>query len=462
MDMAPQGTDDPIDFSEILARLRRRSFQIILLGVLGLAVAVLGYLASNPLFPVTTSARVTFSFTEFERGQNPDGSKFQPDDLRAPEVIQDALSNLQMDVSEKSRARIRSALTIEGVIPAPVVAERDRLRATGQAVPPYFPDEYIISLTLPRDFPVATRQRELLINELVNVFRERFDRTYAEIPLSFGNAFETLKNADYFEYDLVLDEELQNIYDYLGQRIETAKMYRSPRSNFSFGDLLTQAQLFNQIHLSETLGLVSQYGLSKDSKTALLKIDYHLRMLQDEEDGASEEAKVVQDLLQKAEQRSQGYVMAIKSQASRPQEQTPVLDQSVIDSLLANDAYNFLIRKAMDAGLKVKRIETEKSKWIERRKDLQDGLANSKAAQNAEVMAQVEGSLGSLQKAYLDLVTNIRMTNEDFARQQYADAVRLSMQPYTSGKFRELGLFAFVGAFAGLLVGMALSLLRRG
>lgn len=461
MDTASRGTDDPIDFTEILQRVRRSWFQILLLTVLGLAVAVIGYLACSPLFPVTTSARVTFSFTEFERGQNPDGSKFQADDLRAPEVIQDALTNLQMDVSEKSRARIRSALTIEGVVPAPIVAEHDRLRALGQAVPPYVPDEYLVSLTLPRDFPVAIRQRELLLNEVVNVFRERFDQTYAEIPLSFGNAFETLKNADYFEYDLVLDEELQNIFDYLGQRIETAKMYRSPRSNFSFGDLLTQAQLFNQIHLSETLGLVSQYGLSRNSKTALLKIDYHLRMLDDEEDGASEESKVIQDLLVKAEERSQGYVMAIKTQGSHPQEQTPVLDQSVIDSLLANDSYNYLIRKALDAGLKVKRIETEKTKWIERRKDLQTGEANGNVTQNAEILAQVEGSLGALEKAYRDLVTNIRITNEDFARQQYADAIRLSMQPVTSGKYRELEVFAVVGALAGFLAGIALSLLRR-
>jgi hypothetical protein len=301
----------------------------------------------------------------------------------------------------------------------------------------------------------------LLLNEVVNVFRERFDRTYATVPLSFGNAFETLKNADYFEYDLVLDEELQNIYDFLGQKIESAKMYRSPRSNFSFGDLLTQAQLFNQIHLSETLGLVSQYGLSRDRKTALLKIDYHLRMLQDEDDGASEEAKVIQDLLQKADQRSQGYVMAIKSQATHARDETPVLDQSVIDSLLANDAYNYLIRKAMDAGLKVKRIETERSKWLERRKALQDGMDTSKSAPDSDVLAQVEKSLGSLQDAYRSLVTNIRITNEDFARQQYADAVRLTMQPITANPYRELGKFAIVGGIAGLLAGVALSLLRR-
>ena len=447
-----------VDLGELFARLARGLVQTLGLAVLGLAIAAAIYLMASPFTSDTTSMRVMFAFSGSGKGEYPDHSKFQPDDLRSPDVVVEALNRQKLDATEDFQGKIRAALTIEGIILPNVIRERDRLRVAGQNPSPYLPDEYLVTLTLPRKFPLSDRQRELLLNEIVSAYQEKFQHTYAEMPLAFGNAFESLRNADYFEYELILNEEIQNLTAYLNQQLEQARTFRSPTTNLSFSDLLKQTGLFSQIRLNETLGFIRQNGLSRNRAIAMVKMDYYLRTLEDQEQKAIEEEKVVDDLLAKSQERSQNYVLGIKSQAAQQRPESPVLDQGLIDSLLANDASNFLVRRALDAGLKVKRVQADKAQLLERRKSMEMFLKTDCADKSA-IIAQVQKSLADLEVSYKELIANIRRTHADFARQQFSDAIRISMQPVTGSKYKPLAVAGAIGGFIGLALGMGLSLM---
>jgi ElaB/YqjD/DUF883 family membrane-anchored ribosome-binding protein len=469
----PVDTDyDPyegIDLREVFARLGRGLAQTLGLAALGLAIAAVIYLAASPFTSATTSMRVAFAFNGYGKGEYPDHSKFQPDDVRAPDVVVEALKRQGLDTTGDFQGKVRAALTIEGLIPPNVIKERDRLRAAGQTPAAYIPDEYLVTLTLPREFPLTGRQRELLLNEIVSVYQEKFQHTYAEAPLAFGNAFETLRAADYPEYELILTEEIQNITDFLRQQMNVdrdetstsnanpARTFRSRTTNLSFSDLLEQTRLFAQIRLNEALGLIYQNGLSRNRATAMVKMDYYLRTLEDQEQKAIEEEKVVDDLLAKSQERSQNYVLGIKSQAAQQRPESPILDQGLIDSLLANDAYNFLVHRALDAGLAVKRIQADKAQLLERRKNMETFLKSTGEDQSA-IIAQVQKALSDLETSYKELISNIRRTHADFAKQQFADAIRISMQPITGSKYKPLAVAGAIGGFIGLALGMGLSL----
>ena len=402
--------------------------------------------------------RVTFAFDGYGKGEYPDHSKFQPDDIRAPDVIVDALKQQGLEATDDFQSKVRAALTIEGIIAPNVIKERDRLRAAGQTPAPYIPDEYLVTLTLPRNFPLSDRQRELLLNKIVSAYQEKFQRTYSAIPLAFGNAFESLRDADYYEYELILNSEVQNIIAYLNQQLDQAKTFRSSTTNLSFNDLLKQTDFFAQIRLYETLGLIRENGLSRNRTVALMKMDYYLRALEDQEQKAIEEDKVVDDLLAKAQERSQNYVLGIKSQATQQRPEAPILDQGLIDSLLANDASNFLVRQALSAGLEVKRIQAEKAQLLERRKDMEVFLKSGHDNQ-AAIITQVQHSLTDLEASYKELISNIRKTHADFARQQFADVIAISMQPVTASKYLPVAVAGAIGGFIGLALGMGLSLI---
>ncbi len=463
--------DDAVDVRELLGRLTRGTAQIIALALIGLVIAALFSLALNRVQPVVTSTRVMFAFPGFERGEYPDKSKFQADDLRAPAVIAEALRRQQLDSSSEFQSKIRGAIGVEGIVPPNIVKERDRQRAAGQTPAPYIPDEYSITLSLGRGAPLSAEQREGLLKEIVSVYRENFNRTYGHTPLAFGTAFETLRTADFPEYEIILNSEIDNIKAYLPdqigldpsqadavQRAKGAASFRSQTTNFSFRDLLEQTNLFAQIQLNETLGLIHENGLSRNRATAMMKMNYYLRLLQDREEQAVEDEKVVRDLLAQTQSRAQNVVLGVKSQAAQPRTDSTVIDQGLVDSLLANDAYNFLVRRALDAGLQVKRIQGEKNRMLHLRDNMQSFLQSASTDQSA-ITAQVEKSLNNLEANYVKLVDNIRRTHADFIRQEYGNAIRLSDEVKTEGVLKPMAVAGLIGGFLGFALGAGLSLL---
>lgn len=448
--------EEIIDLRDIFMRLGRGLRQIVGLALLGLVAAAVTDLVVSRSEPVATSARVVFSFPGIGKGQYPDGSKFRPDDLLAPDIVANALQNQGLDISGNSIAGMRSALTVEGIIPVDVVKARDRLQALGQAASPYVPDEYALTLTLPRSFPLNNRQRGILINSIIGAFRDKFEATYVEVPGTFGTALDALKGADFSEFEQILVPDVQNLIDYLKAQIDQAKDFRSRTTNLSFSDLLDRAQILSEIRVNEILGLIRQNGLSSDRNLALTRIEYGLQTLDDQERSAIEEEKVIGALLSEARDRVQSYVLGVKSQAARPE--GPFLDQGLIDSLLANDSYNFLVRRDLDAGLAVKHIQAEESRLLERRKYL-EALSPGTHVNSATVLAQVQKSLIDMEKAYGSLIADVRDTQRDFGQQRFADAISLSQSPSTIGILRPLEIYSAGGLFLGAALGMALSLL---
>ena len=452
------GSDDTIDLRDLFNRIIRGLGQIIGLALIGLAIGGVISLLLNRVQPVATSTRVVFSFPGFERGEYPDRSKFQPDDLRAPAVVAEAIRRQKLDTSSEFQSKIRGALSIEGIVPANIVKERDRMRAAGQTPPPYIPDEYQVSLTLPRSTSLSDGQRNALLNEIVSVYRENFQRTYGKAPVAFGTAFETLRTADFPEYELIFNAEMDTIRAYLTDQLEIAKSYRSPSTNFSCKDLIEQTNLFSQIQLNEALGLIHENGLSRNRATAMMKMNYYLRLLEEREQHAVEDEKVVRDLLTQTQAASQNVVLGVKSQATQPRSESPVLDQGLIDSLLANDAYNFLVRKALDAGLQVKNVQAEKNRLLNLRDNMQSFVKSTTTDQTV-VTSQVEASLKNLETNYNKLIDNIRRTQADFAAQQFGGAVRLGDQVTTPGILKPLAIAGIIGGFLGFAFGAGLSLL---
>jgi len=451
--------EETVDLRDMGRRVGKGAGQIVGFALVGLVIAAVVALVASLLLPVTTSTRVVLSFPGIVKGQYPDGSNFEPDDVGAPDVIASALQRERLDTSSDFQATIRAALSISGVMPADVAKERDRMRSLGQTPLPFIPDEYSVALTLRRSFSLSAQQRALLLDAIITAYKEKFERTYVDVPLGFGSAFNTLRDADYFEYEMVLDREVESIASFLRQRIADARNFRSATTNLSFGDLLNQTDIFSQISLNGTLGLIRQGGLSKDRRLAMIKMDYYLETLKDKEWKAVEEEKTVDELLAKAQEHAQGYVLGIKSQEAQPRSEAPLLDQGLIDSLLANDSYNFLVRRALDAGMQVKQIQANEAQLLERKKNMQAFIDGAQTDQSV-LVGKVMESMTGLKADYDALIDKIRLTQADYARQEFANAISVSDVIRTNGLAKPVAEASVIGAFLGAALGIGLSLLE--
>jgi hypothetical protein len=190
----------------------------------------------------------------------------------------------------------------------------------------------------------------------------------------------------------------------------------------------------------------------------LLKFDYYLKTLSEDEDRAAEEEKVVQALLKQSQERMQNYVLGIKSQTGAQRSEGTVIDQGLVDSLLANDANNFLVRESLKASLKTRRIQSDKAILLDRRKNITEFIASGGAQKN-EVLEQFQKSLDKLKATYNKLVTDTRLTYQDYQQQYYGDAVQISMQPITASFYRGLAVAGAAGLGTGMALGLGLALL---
>ena len=426
--------------------------------LLGLLIGAGAAHLSQSHTPAVTTAHMRLSFAGLERGEYPDTSRFQPDDLRRSNLLQSALLKQGLATSSEMIATVQNALSVEGIVPLQVVADRDRTRGTGQPVPLFTPDEYAIRLTESPALKLDASERAKFIEALVEAYQNSFRNTYGELPSNMGRAFERLKSADYVEYEFILNAEARSIATFLSEQFKQAKTFRSPTTGLSYKDLLEQTELFAQIQLNETLGLIREYGLSRDRQLAMLKMQSELRLTSEREHLALEREALVKDLLSLTQGRTQSYVLGVTSDSAQTRTTAPLIDRSMVEALIVNDARNFLVREAMDAGLRVAEAQNDKLKIEEMRDSLRKFIEANQSAQ-AAVLAQVEGAIANLEHNYLQLIDSIRKSQADFAQEHFGEAIRISRAPSTTNKLRPLILYGFFGAFLGFSLGCGLSLL---
>jgi len=445
-------------WTEFVHRLASGRGWIAMSAGLGLALGTAGALFEQRQQPAITTARVVLSFPGFERGEYPDRSKFQPNDLRRLDIIREALRRQGVTASDELAPKVRSAIAVEDIVPVEVVTERDRRRNAGQSPAPYVSDEYSLDFDPAAGLSFSAREREQMLGQLVAIFRDNFQRTHGDVPADLGHAFETLQGTDYADYEMVFTTELAGISAFLRGQIDQARAFRSRATGFSFQDLLDQTDLFARIHLNESLGLIREYGLSRNRATSLVKMQNQMRSLEDRERRVLGEQQLVAELLSKSQSHSQKYALSLAEEAARPPESAPLIDQDLVATLVANNANNFLVRQAVEAGEHLAEVQNEKLKSTELRDSMETFLRADKTDQTAAV-AQVEESLQRLRKNYMQLMEDIRRTQADFAKQRFTEIIRFSRTAHTPGAFKTVALAGAVGAVLGLAFGCGLSLL---
>lgn len=197
-----------------------------------------------------------------------------------------------------------------------------------------------------------------------------------------------------------------------------------------------------------------------DRDAAMTKMQNELRSLYDRLKLAKEEEALTRNLLLRTQSRAQEYAVdaTIGAQTSG---QAPLIDRTMVATLVANDAHSRLVRESIDAGLRVTTIQNEILQMTEQYDNMRSFLADG-ADRQSKSLAEFETALKVLEESYAHLIENIRKTQADFAAQFLGDAVRLNQPPQTATLTRPMCLGGVMGAFLGACLGMGLSLLGCG
>lgn len=253
-----------------------RQFQIprylkkysVVIAVLSVIVGCLFYLiASLKLQTYTASTVIEYTNKEAEQGEAPDGSKIDVTEMKASNIISQALINLHYE--SENIDWVRSCLSIEPVITDEQQKTQDAKIELGEEYE-INPTRYLISFTANvgcgKEFP------RKMLNEILDVYIADYGKNHVNLE-SGTNGINDIysKGYDYIEMMEVIDDSLESVLALLDKKIELNNSFRSYDTGYSFMDLYREFYFFKSVDVPEISASILHQKITKDKNVLLAK-----------------------------------------------------------------------------------------------------------------------------------------------------------------------------------------------
>jgi hypothetical protein len=218
-------------------------------------------------------------------------------------------------------------------------------------------------------------------------------------------------------------------------------------------------EIFQQARVYNMLGKVWNDAFSMKKEESIMKLNYSIKRLQEQEKLRQDEVAVIQDLLRRSEERDRNYVFAKKvAQNSADKEVQSSFDQKIVDALIAADTVNALTRKALEAGLALTDTQN-RLRQMEDRKKMLETSQSSKSDLPPLSDVQLVEMQKILQQEYQTIISKVQICLEDFANQYYANAIRITVPAKAKSIYRSILVAGIIGAGACGSIATGLSIL---
>lgn len=411
----PPHDDDNFELQLLFSRLVRGLPSILALAVLGVAVGLGSALVMRTGRAPTTTLFLSIGFdTQAAQARYPDESLFQPDDIRAAPLVQEALQRVGEPNSPEAVALFQNALGVSGVISSVAVREREKLRAAGQVLPPYFPTEFELSYTARSGATLTDEQARRLLTEIANLYRDRYRQMSRRLPEEFGAAFTALESVEY-----------QDFGTYLGPHLEALKSYlarRGIKPDATYQPLFRAIDTFLSVRLPLFLETVDTARLARNPAVTEDRARAELLLLSRREQDLEMEDEVVAGLLDRVHPSTRANA-----------------DSTAEDTL---------VQRAIANRLALKRLRAQKALLLKY-------LDATPASVNRTDLAA--SAVTELRSAYDALIARAREAVT--ASEGKNPAAVTITQPASTPPARNPAYAASIGFLSGLLLGIGLSLL---
>ncbi len=452
--------------------------------VLGAAVGYLYFNRHNEK-SYETSMPIQFTFHGIENNRSIDGGTFSAESIISPQVLQVVAEKLKPELPDISASTLRADLLIAPFIPSNVQKRMAEANKKGQEVT-FHPDRYNLSMKIANPKSYAPKLREKI---LLNTFQAYLDKTkkkYKSLQLLAHIDVASLDQYDYVDEIAALEDYLDasiNTLTSLQETKKTGKIIRrlvnpsvarklmdeqkneglvemeeaellkvNPIASYvasggtSLPQLINEFNFLKSYELENAKALVTRRLETKNPQELAEKYRYSIALLKKKRDVDLGEAASAETLLKEVLVRGKepkgGRVTGEMAGSMN-------LDADALKTLVANDYYNYLLRKKLNAEVRAKQNEVEIA-------DLQNRVDSlSKMEKNRKQSAQTDGVLKRI-------IGNTSLLTEKTNRfyttylNDRLNGVAIALRPpssyIVSGKpGKTVGAFALAGLLIGIL-----------
>ena len=463
MNTSQEKSEDEIELMDLLQVLYRWKGFIALTTLVSITVTLVILMIKYPPDFVTT-ATFSLNFTGIEKHHNPDGTLFEQSQIITPQILSKATAIIQTRNKDFFTENLRKMIRIDPVIQHEIKAEIEKAEIEKKSYV-FFPNQFRLSLSTAKNEMLSPDERHLLLMNIINEYRQEFNRKYMEEPLltvNFPKDF--LSVYDYPEIIETIKRRVNNIVYMLNTKIKTAGFFRSKQSGTTFADIKHQVLLVKDIRLSEAEAISTAGRLSKNNSILISKYQTRVRRLELERAKKEAEASIATKLIKEMKQPG---VNEASSDVARKSSNL-FLDKSIIQNIQENDYFSFLLKTALNADVTAKNLEAEIKYYGDEIKYFQSNDNENKAnlISTANNVAAIEGLFKEISDDIISFSQLANDVNIEYSKTILNDAVQIVVQPetvkVTNGRIQQvLALSAFMGLFMSIMLAFFFEYIKK-
>ncbi|MBP8593775.1 MAG: lipopolysaccharide biosynthesis protein [Ruminococcus sp.] len=384
--------------------------------VLWLIIAVVVFVMTFGYATLTTqinkpklNALISFSYSGIEKGNDPNGRKFDVNTIKNPSVIESALTEL--GISLENLETIREGISVFGIIPSDAIdritvyqnvyesagnlnAAKEMLDVT------YYPTQFKVYFDY-NETDLTSAQATDVLNTILKKYQDYFYEEYGYNE-SLGTAVSAInyEDYDYSEAVDVFDTNLTTLRRYVRQLSnEDATRFRSSVTGYTFDDLYQAITTIQDIDLDKISSYITVNNLTKNKDAAISYYDYRINSLNRSKTSLEEQLKSVQESIE-AYEKDQIFIFSGTDETN-----------TNMSSTVASEQYDNMIKSKLRITEDLADTKQNINYYKERKEALQNNPAGSEAkAKDLDVQ------LKDLSDKISELIDVTSQTSDDYYR----------------------------------------------
>lgn len=402
----------------------RKFFKIWLIATIIIAVLNVGINLGLNLFNGTVQTTVNFSFDGIESGIDPNGNKFDVNDIKSKEIVQESIDELGLGLNAED---IINYISIDGIVPEDVIeriTHYNSILSSGSSDSTidtyrniqdtsYYPTQYKISLEC-HEVGLGQKDSAALLNKITEKYYTEFYNKYGYNE-SLGAA---VKSIDYKDYDYVdaievFNASLGSLKNYINELASSDQTRFRAENGYTFADISASIDTIR----NEDLDWISSYiflnNVTKDKKTLIENYKFRIEELKREKTIAEETIDSVTESIEVYEKNA----ILIFNNA------TEGVNAEIYES---SDTYDSLISKKLSAQSSYSSCEEKIKLYESRIKSLESGNSDQ-----SDIEA-VELQLDNVSAKIDTLLETASETSKEYYEENYLNNAYTVLEPASS------------------------------
>lgn len=390
----------------LIRKLKKYLLIWIIAAVLCIGIAVAYSMITTHVQKPTLTALIGFSYDGIEKGLDPNGRDFKVETIKNPNVIESALTDLNLEIEQLEY--VRQGITITGITPKDTVArltqysnvinKNGNIAAAEKILETtYFPTQYTVAFDYSAtDF--TDEEAVQLFNRILENYKVFFYQEYGYNE-SLGSALSVISYEDY-DYTEAIDV-FSNSVDTLKKYVKELAddddtRFRSSVTGYTFDDLYEAISTVEKIDLDKISSYIVVNNLTKNKEDALAYCEYRIKTLTRQRLQYEEELEAYENSIKNYE-KDQMIVFGTAGEETSTQ------------TSIASEQYDEMFKQKNIIASNLAQTKQQISYYKERQETLK-----SKSTGSSEKTEKIETDLKNLSDKINNLINAVSDTSEDY------------------------------------------------